>query len=110
MLRKWSPDLLVVAGLLALPLLLFAPVTLGGKTLIPADNLYQFEPWLSAREAVGAPEIPHNALLSDLVLQNYQWKSFIRQSLREGTIPLWQPSQFAGAPFLAAGQHSALYP
>ena len=39
----------IVAGLLALPLLFFAPVTLGGKTLIPADNLYQYEPWRSAR-------------------------------------------------------------
>ncbi len=110
MLRKYGPDLVIVAGLLLLPLLFFAPVTLGGKTLIPADNLYQFEPWLSARDALGVPEVPHNALLSDLVLQNYQWKAFIRQSITSGTIPLWQPNQFAGSPFLAAGQHSALYP
>ncbi len=108
--RNYFPDLCIVAGLLLLPLLFFAPVTIGGRTLIPADNLYQFEPWLSARDAVGAPEIPHNALLSDLVLQNYQWKSFIRQSLDSGIIPLWQPNQFAGTPFLAAGQHAALYP
>ncbi|MEL7604395.1 MAG: hypothetical protein AAGU77_14650, partial [Bacillota bacterium] len=74
MFKRYSPDILLLAGLLLLPLILFAPVTLGGKTLIPADNLYQFEPWLSAREAVGVPEIPHNALLSDLALQNFQWK------------------------------------
>ena len=108
--RKFTPDLLLLAGLLILPLVLFAPVTLGGKTLIPADNLYQFEPWLSAREAAGVPEIPHNALLSDLVLQNFQWKTFIRESIAQGTIPLWQTEQFAGTPFLAAGQHAALYP
>ncbi|MBN1201236.1 MAG: oligosaccharide flippase family protein [Anaerolineae bacterium] len=110
MMRKYLPDVSIVAGLLLLPLLLFAPVTLGGRTLIPADNLYQYEPWLSAREAVDVPDVPHNALLSDLVLENYQWKSFIRQSISAGTIPLWQPDQFAGSPFLAAGQHSALYP
>ncbi|GIV82008.1 MAG: hypothetical protein KatS3mg051_1362 [Anaerolineae bacterium] len=110
MLRRYLPDVLIVAGLLLLPLLFFAPVTLGNRTLIPADNLYQVEPWRSARDALGVPEIPHNALLSDLVLQNYQWKSFIRRSLAEGTIPLWQPNQFAGTPFLAAGQHGALYP
>jgi len=108
--RRTLPDALVIAGLWLLPLFLFASVTLGGRTLIPADNLYQYEPWASARAAVGAPEIPHNALLSDLVLQNFQWKSFIRQSLADGTIPLWQPEQFAGTPFLAAGQHAALYP
>ncbi len=110
MLRRVLPDGLIVAGLLLLPLLFFAPVTLGDRTLIPADNLYQYEPWRSAREAVGVPEIPHNALLSDLVLQNYQWKSFIRRALSAGIIPLWQPNQFAGTPFLAAGQHGALYP
>jgi O-antigen/teichoic acid export membrane protein len=110
MARKYAADLLVVAGLLLLPLLFFAPVTLGSRTQLPADNLYQYEPWLSASEAAGAPEIPHNALLSDLVLQNYQWKSFIRESIRARTIPLWQPNQFAGSPFLATGQHSALYP
>src|SRR5690606_36170601 len=95
LMRKFTPDLLLLAGLLLLPLILFAPVTLGGKTLLPADNLYQYEPWLSAREAVGVPEIPHNALLSDLVLQNFQWKTLIRQSVEQGTIPLWQPQQFA---------------
>ncbi len=109
-LRPYLPDVLILLGLLVLPLLYFAPVTLGGRTQIPADNLYQYEPWLSAREALGVPDVPHNALLSDLVLQNYQWKTFIRRSLRQGVIPLWQPNQFAGTPFLAAGQHSALYP
>ena len=32
--RKFTPDLLLLAGLLLLPLILFAPVTLGGKTLL----------------------------------------------------------------------------
>jgi len=108
--RSLFPDMLVVAGLLLLPLLFFAPVTIGGKTQIPADNLYQYEPWASVRSELGVPEISHNALLSDLVLQNYQWKSFLRRSISDGTIPLWQTNQFAGTPFLAAGQHSALYP
>ncbi|RPJ00134.1 MAG: hypothetical protein EHM39_05335 [Chloroflexi bacterium] len=108
--RSYLPDVLIVAGLFLLPLLFFAPVTLGGRTQIPADNLYQFEPWLSIRAETGVPEIPHNALISDLLLENYQWKSFIRQSIDDGVIPLWQPEQFAGTPFLAAGQHSALYP
>ncbi len=109
-LKGLIPDTLIMLGLLVLPLLFFAPVTLGGRTQIPADNLYQFEPWLTARDAVGVPDVPHNALLSDLVLENYQWKTFIRKSLSDGAIPLWQPDQFAGTPFLAAGQHSALYP
>lgn len=104
------PDFWIVLLLFLIPLFFFAPVTFGGRTLIPADNLYQFEPWAAYREQAGASEIPHNALLSDLVLQNYQWKQFIRQNIDEGELPLWQPNQFTGTPFLANGQHSLLYP
>ncbi|MBO9308342.1 MAG: oligosaccharide flippase family protein [Chloroflexi bacterium] len=95
---------------LALPLVLFWQVTLSGRTLLPADNLYQYQPYAAYRAQLGVPAVPHNALLSDLVLQNWQWKHFIRQSLAEGELPLWNPYLFAGVPFLAAGQHSALYP
>lgn len=108
--RRRLPDILIILGLFALPLLFFWPQTLGGRTLLPTENLYQFEPYATYREVVSAPAVPHNALLSDLVLQNYQWKSFIRESIAQGEIPLWNPHQFSGIPFLAAGQQSALYP
>jgi O-antigen/teichoic acid export membrane protein len=94
-----------------LPLLWFAPQTLGGKTLLPADNLFQFAPWQSFASEQGVG-VPHNALISDLILENYAWKSLIVEALRSGDPSglLWSPRLFAGAPFLAAGQHSALYP
>ncbi len=110
MLRRFTPDLRILLLLALPPLLLFWQQTLGGRTLLPADNLYQYEPWAGMREQVGAPAVPHNALVSDLVLQNYPWKQFLRQSLDAGEAPLWNPQQFSGIPFLAAGQHSALYP
>src|SRR5215813_10542334 len=110
MIRRRLPDLLIVALLLVLPLVMFWPQTIGGRTLLPTENLYQYEPFAAYRAQVGAPDVPHNALLSDLVLENYQWKSFIRQSLSNGDIPLWNPHQFSGIPFLAAGQQSTLYP
>ncbi|MCE2488674.1 MAG: oligosaccharide flippase family protein [Anaerolineae bacterium] len=109
MLRRFAPDLRILLLLALPPLLLFWQQTLGGRTLLPADNLYQFEPWASHREAVGAPDLPHNALVSDLVLQNYPWKQFLRESLEAGEAPLWNPRQFSGIPFLAAGQHSGHY-
>ncbi|MGQ9625576.1 MAG: oligosaccharide flippase family protein [Anaerolineae bacterium] len=92
-----------------LPLLLFWQVTFGDKTLLPADNLFSFEPWRSFAEKLGVSQ-PHNPLLSDLILENYVWKRFILQAIHERQIPLWNPYLFAGLPFLAAGQHSALYP
>jgi O-antigen/teichoic acid export membrane protein len=108
--KRWLPDLGALLVLLILPLLLFWPVTIGSKTLLPADNLYQWEPYRSFAEEQGVPLPPHNELLSDLVLENLVWKQFIVQSIENRELPLWNPYLFAGAPFLAAGQHSALYP
>jgi hypothetical protein len=108
--KRRLPDLAALSFLLCLPLILFWPVTLGSRTLIPADNLYQWQPYhaFAAEQGVSLP--PQNELLSDLVLENLVWKRFIVESLRSGEIPLWNPYLFGGVPFLAAGQHSALYP
>lgn len=108
--RRISPDLLSFALLFALPLVMFWQQTVGGRTLLPTENFYRDEPFATYREVVSAPEVPHNGLLDDLVLENLQWKTFIRQNIAEGEIPLWNPHQFAGIPFMAAGQQSTLYP
>lgn len=109
-LRRAAPDLIIILALLLLPLLFFLPQTLGGRTLIPTENLFQYEPYAMDSELVRAPDFPHNHLVSDAILQNYQWKSFIRAQIADGEVPLWNPHQFSGIPFLAAGQHSAVYP
>ena len=101
--------LIVIVGLFSLAAIFFWPVIFGGKTLLPADNLFTFEPWRSFADEFGI-SAPHNELLSDLILENYVWKRFIVQSIKARQIPLWNPYIFAGLPFLAAGQHSALYP
>lgn len=101
--------LLIILGLFLLPWALLWQQTIGGKTLIPADVLYGFQPWKSAAAQFGI-SYPQNHLVADLVLENYAWKRFIVESLEQGQIPLWNPYTFAGEPFLANGQHSALYP
>ena len=100
--------LIIPLVLLLPPILILATVTLGGNTLLPSDNLIAYEPWASAVTdlKLTAPEIPHNPLLSDLILQNYPWKRFIRQAIDAREIPLWNPYIFSGVPFLASGQHS----
>lgn len=103
-------DAAIITLLFLLPLILFWPQTVGGKTLLPAENLYQWEPYHTYRDEAGAPDTPHNHLLSDLVLQNLQWKSLMRSELAQGEIPLWNPHQFSGIPFLAAGQQQVAYP
>ncbi|GAB4278607.1 MAG: hypothetical protein Kow0080_30330 [Candidatus Promineifilaceae bacterium] len=108
--QKFRLDLLICTAFLLLPLLLLADVTFGGKTMLPVDNLYQWEPWASAAEEQGITT-PQNPLISDLIIQNYNWRKFTKESfLEQGEIPLWNPYLFAGVPFLAAGQHSAYYP
>ncbi|MCE2473144.1 MAG: YfhO family protein [Anaerolineae bacterium] len=108
--RRTAPDLLLIVFLLLAPLLMFHQQTLGDRSLLPTENLYQHLPWSAYREVAQAPATPHNHLLSDMILQNYQWKRFIRAQIDQGEIPLWNPHLFAGIPFFAAGQHSALYP
>jgi len=102
-------DLAIIGGLFVLSILFFWRVTLGGQTLLPADNAFAWQPWKSFSKEVGV-SVPHNGLLSDLYLENYAWKRFIVNSLRARQIPLWNPYILAGVPFLAAGQHSAMYP
>ncbi|WP_376788677.1 oligosaccharide flippase family protein [Thermoflexus sp.] len=110
--RRWKGILAAIGPILVfigLPVLLLGPTLTGARTLVPADNLYEWQPWRAAAERFGIT-IPHNALLSDLVLENYAWKRFLVSAFRRGELPLWNPYLFAGAPFLANGQHSALYP
>ncbi|MCA9956516.1 MAG: hypothetical protein KC434_17425, partial [Anaerolineales bacterium] len=107
--KRFRTDLLFLLGFLLLPLLLFGSVTLGGKTMLPVDNLYQWAPWSAYASEFGLTQ-PHNPLISDLIIQNYAWKQFVRETIFARDIPLWNPNLFAGVPFLAAGQHGAYYP
>ncbi|MEO0565763.1 MAG: YfhO family protein, partial [Chloroflexota bacterium] len=108
--RNTTPDVLMVIVLFVVPLLTFWAQTVGGTTILPADNLYDFAPYSTYADDLNAPDVPHNALLSDMVLQNLHWKAFIRSSIAAGEVPLWNPHQLSGVPFMAAGQPSTLYP
>jgi O-antigen/teichoic acid export membrane protein len=106
--RRLATPLAVAAYFLVVPLTLLAPVTLGERTLVPFDVLLAdpaYAPELS--EQVAAPQ---NELVADLVFENLVWKRFLVEALRDGEVPLWNPYILGGLPFLAAGQHSALYP
>ncbi len=106
--RLWR-DLACGGALLALPLLIFAPVALGHKTVLPVDALYTFAPYNAAAESQGVTGV-QNGLVADLILENYPWKRFLKTAWQTRQLPLWDPYLFAGHPFLANGQHSALYP
>ncbi len=107
--KSFAIEVVIAIGLLSLAVLFFLPVTLGGQTMLPADNAFQWEPWASYAAELGVGR-PHNGLLGDLYIQNLTWKELIVESLRQGELPLWNPYILSGVPFLAAGQHSAMYP
>jgi len=108
-LSKRLRDIAFAVGLFILLLAFFWPVTAGNATMIPADVLYQHQPWKGSAGLSG-PVTPQNGLVADLIYENYVWKQFILQSLKAGQLPLWNPHVLSGVAFLAAGQHSALYP
>jgi hypothetical protein len=46
----------------------------------------------------------------DSVGQFYPWRHFAAHELRTGRIPLWNPYQFSGTPFVANSQSAVFYP
>jgi len=102
--------LLVLLAIIAAPTFLFAPAFSPQRALLPADLLVQFEPWRSHLSEAKLPEVHWDALVWDGIAQFYPWRRFAAESLRGGVIPLWNPYQFCGTPFLANGQSAVLYP
>ncbi len=103
---RWTtralPLLVVALG----PAVLLAPL-FAGQCLVPAVYQNAFLPWDQSPERAG---VSWNALMADAVVQYYPWRHFARTSLRSGEIPLWNPYQLCGTPFLANGQSGVLYP
>ncbi|MBI2301418.1 MAG: hypothetical protein HYU66_21135 [Armatimonadetes bacterium] len=61
--------------------------------------------------AAGAPLLAGRTLYyGDITLQFVPWRTFARQALLTGVLPLWIPDVFCGMPFLANGQSAVLYP
>src|SRR5262245_39077086 len=95
-------ELAGVAALLAVLLLFFfSPPIVRQERLSPADLLLKSPPW---RQGTAPAFEPSNALLSDYVYVFRPWREFATASLRTGHIPLWNPYNHAGAPFLGNGE------
>ncbi|HEX5324201.1 MAG TPA: hypothetical protein VFW40_10470 [Capsulimonadaceae bacterium] len=92
--------------LAALPCILLYPVLLG-RVLLPANLLHDVFPW---RTADPKALVPWNVLQFDGIAQFYPWRLFAAQTWRQGFVPLWNPYEFCGTPFLANSQSAVLYP
>ena len=108
MLRRWFdpvPGRILVAFSVVL-LLLFAPVLLGGKVLLPLDNLRGQVPF----QRLAPAEPPGNFLQGDLIQLVTPSLAAVRAAWSAGRWPLWNAQVGAGMPLLADPQAQALQP
>lgn len=98
----------VAIFLLLLTLVFFWKIVFLGKTLGPADLIYNFYPWAS--HPFKGFIRPSNPLLSDQVLQFYPWMKYSVSLIKEGILPLWNPYSASGTPFIANYQSAFFYP
>jgi len=105
--RRRDVYCLLILALLAVGFLW--PVTLGGKVMLPGDLLLLADPW--AAHAGEFPEFKRvgNPIL-DAVNQFYPWRAYARERLLRNTLPLWNPHQFCGTPFIANNSSGIFYP
>lgn len=99
------------------PLLFLAALSVGflwrcnltGKAMLPADLLLVMEPWRHYSHQFPEFERVSNPIL-DAVQQFYPWRKFAGQHLRQGEIPLWNPHELSGNPFVGNNQSAVFYP
>ncbi len=101
------PAVFTVAALLVPPCLLLWPVVAHGEAFLPADLLRDVVPW---RTDNPASLVPWNPLMWDGIAEFYPWRLFAAQTLHSGYLPLWNPHQFCGTPFVANLQSAVFYP
>jgi hypothetical protein len=99
-------DVLAVIFLIVLITVFFSTELFGDRSLI-TFRLVRFYPW----RAEATPEqLQEPSVTSDCVLSYYPRRVFATRMMRDGKIPLWNPYQFCGTPFLANYQSGVLYP
>lgn len=92
-------------GLLTLfALALWSRVLVTGQVLLPGAMLAGFHPF------GGNAGAPWTILQWDALAQYYPWRHFAAQELHRGHIPLWNPFEFCGTPFVANAQSAVFYP
>lgn len=101
--------LVLILGLLVPQFILYGPSLVGRKVLLPLDLLALPGWYLPVRDGA-AVDPPQNPILSDTILQMEMSRRFAVSEVRAGRLPLWNPYNYCGSPFLAANQPAVLSP
>ena len=91
------------------PLLFTGRATLTGGIYAPVDILYHGQPFSAQRAGLGMTTV-RTPLLSDVVSSMIPWQRAVRDAVKNGRAPLWNPYVLAGEPLLAVQQPAALHP
>lgn len=93
-------------------IIFFSPVLFQNKLPIPADTIpglyHPMRDTLKSEYPNGPPY--KNFLITDAVRQQYPWRQFSINQLKQGHIPWWNPYNFSGTPHLANFQSATFYP
>ena len=104
--REPRKDVLAVGFLIILITVFFSAELFSDRTLVTYRLTDSF-PW----RADATPEqLMEPSVTSDCTFSYYPRRVFATRMMREGEIPLWNPHQFCGTPFLANYQSGVLYP
>jgi hypothetical protein len=93
----------------------FGPFLLVGKALLtagvyaPLDITYQGPPLSTLATRMGT-RVTQTPLLGDVVHQEIPWRKAVRESLKNGHLPLWNRFVLAGEPLLAVQQPAVFHP
>ncbi|MHB8995415.1 MAG: hypothetical protein ACYC63_09225 [Armatimonadota bacterium] len=102
-------DHLAIAGLALLAVVFWGNCLWGGKVPVAAVYQKQMLPWSAVSEAGGETR-QWDSLLWDSMAQFYPWRVLLHNAAKEGQLPLWNPYQFCGYPFVGNGQSAMFYP
>jgi len=103
-------DLFSIAIILLAAVLMHGHGLLRGKVLLPADIVLLMRPWAeSARDRFPEHRFAQNPMLGP-IFEYYSWRYQVRQRMRQGEIPLWNPMEMSGNVLLANSQSAPLYP
>lgn len=98
-------NLAVPAFFLCLTSIYLFPL-LQGLILLPLDLLIgKYTPWYSPGTI-----LLKNPYMQDSIIQLFPWRHLTFDSLIQGIIPLWNPYQFLGMPFMANLKSMVFYP
>lgn len=109
--RKISFSCFILFFIIIGLIFIYRQVIFNGKILFPSNFLAQvYSPWRTEKFSGWKIGIPHKPIGDDQIRIFYPERTFANKMLAKKTIPLWNPYNFAGTPFLADFQSAIFYP